>query len=76
MAIEKKLIADIGSIGRYKVRVVQFGKRVGLDIREYITAETFVGYTKKGVFVSEQDLPELLRQVHAGKAVLDKDLFR
>lgn len=61
-------------MGKYRIRLVQRGKGRGpaLDIREYISSETFEGFTRRGIVVADRAQMDLLKDVL--KEILDSNL--
>ncbi len=58
--------------GRLDVRIVEIrGGARRLDLRQYITAETFTGYSRKGVSLSAEEFAALLEQRDAILRLLD-----
>jgi len=55
-----KEFPEIGSaIFRVKVRVITYGGKPFLDLREFTKTATFEGLTQKGIMLSEADLKQL-----------------
>jgi hypothetical protein len=61
--LKDEVIREFPPIGKYRIRLLsgKEGQRV-LDIREYVTGETFEGFTRRGVRLAEADV-ELLRKM-------------
>jgi hypothetical protein len=61
--LKDEVIREFPAIGKYRIRLLsgKEGSRV-LDIREYVTGETFEGFTRRGVRLAEADV-ELLRKM-------------
>ena len=57
------VVREFPDLGKYKVRLVQKSKRDArtiLDIREYVNAPTFQGFTRRGVRIMvDEELPKL-----------------
>ncbi len=54
---------DIGKIPKNEtteilIRIDDFGGRVGLTIREYVTSERYTGFTKAGTRISAENFEE------------------
>ena len=68
--VPEEVVHEYAAIGKYRVRVVRNpSRRSGgtvFDVREYISSDTFEGFTRKGVrFGSLRDLQRL------GEAIRD-----
>ncbi len=64
---------DIGKIKKNDntdiiVRVDDFGGRVGLTIREYVTGDRYTGFTKAGVRISSENFPKFKEMINSVKA--------
>ncbi len=64
---------DIGKIKKNDttdiiMRVDDFGGRVGLTIREFVTGERYTGFTKAGVRISAENFPRFKEMVNSVKA--------
>ncbi len=64
---------DIGKIKKNDttdiiVRVDDFGGRVGLTIREFVTSERYTGFTKAGVRISSENFQKFKEMVNSVKA--------
>ena len=60
------VIEDFGSVGRYRVRLVESRGAQKIDVREYIESDDFVGFTKRGIRLAPTEvshLIELLRKI-------------
>lgn len=69
----EEVLREYPAISKYRIRAVKRKDRVELDIREYISSETFEGFTRRGVRLrSKQELVQL--QSHL-KEILDSDLL-
>ena len=60
--------------GRLEVRIVEVRGERRLDIRQYVIADTFEGFTKKGVLINGEELHALLEQMEAIEAELEGGL--
>ncbi len=67
---------DIGKIKKNDitdiiVRVDDFGGRVGLTIREFVTGDRYTGFTKAGVRISAENFPKFKEMINSVK---DEDM--
>lgn len=67
---------DIGKIRKNDntdviVRVDDFGGRVGLTIREFVTGDRYTGFTKAGVRISAENFPKFKEMINSVK---DEDM--
>ncbi len=64
-------------MGKYRVRLVHNPKRPELepvlDIREFVSSETFEGFTRRGIRLSDRAQVDLLRDVL--KEILERNGF-
>ena len=63
---------DIGKIKKNDVtdiivRVDDFGGRVGLTIREFVTGDRYTGFTKAGVRISAENFPKFKEMINSVK---------
>lgn len=58
-----EVIKEFPAIGRYRIRVVKSRGAKSLDIREYVTAEKFEGFTRRGIRLSTGDDCEALKNI-------------
>ena len=61
---------DIGKIRKNDntdiiVRVDDFGGRVGLTIREFVTGDRYTGFTKAGVRISSENFPKFKQMINS-----------
>lgn len=61
---------DIGKIRKNDntdiiVRIDDFGGRVGLTIREFVTGDRYTGFTKAGVRISSENFPRFKEMVNS-----------
>jgi hypothetical protein len=72
MATEEELIHEYPEVGRYRVRVVRKqngrGAVTALDVREYVRAEKFEGFTRRGIRLGSSDDLAKLRDALADAA--------
>jgi hypothetical protein len=58
---------EFPSVGKYRVRLISDAQASSvnktLDIREYVSSETFEGFTRRGIRLSERAQVESLRDV-------------
>jgi hypothetical protein len=64
---------DIGKIKKNDntdviVRIDDFGGRVGLTIREFVTGDRYTGFTKAGVRISSENFPKFKEMIDSVKA--------
>lgn len=60
---KEEVLREWPPIGRYRVRLLRSTRpqsRPTLDIREYISSETFEGFTRRGVRIHDKAGAELL----------------
>ena len=53
------------------VRIDDFGGKVGLTIREFVTSDRYTGFTKAGVRISAEDFPKFKQMVDS---ISEKDM--
>ena len=61
---------DIGRIKKNDntdiiVRVDDFGGRIGLTIREFVTGDRYTGFTKAGVRISAENFPKFKEMINS-----------
>ncbi len=65
--LKEEVIREFPPLGKYRMRLVRNPKRPGenptLDIREYISSETFEGFTRRGIRLADRAQLDLLRDV-------------
>ena len=64
---KEQVLKEFPSLGKYRIRLLvdpaKPNARPTLDIREYVSSETFEGFTRRGIrLAAKQDL-DLLREV-------------
>jgi len=64
---------DIGKIKKNDdtdviIRVDDFGGRIGLTIREFVTGDRYTGFTKAGVRISAENFPRFKDMINSVKA--------
>lgn len=60
-----KVIREYPPVGKYRVRLIEDENGPGLDIREFIVADSFEGYTRRGVRLRSLEAVKLLSDVLA-----------
>ncbi len=75
--LREEILREYPPVGKYRVRLVHNPKRPDvdptLDIREYVSSETFEGFTRRGIRLSDRAQIDLLRDVL--KEVLERNGF-
>jgi len=75
--LREEVLHEYPPVGKYRVRLVHNPRRSGqppvLDIREYVNSETFEGFTRRGIRLTDRAQIDLLRDVL--KEVLERDGF-
>lgn len=65
--IAEEVLREFPPMGKYRIRLVKNPRkpqeRPTLDIREYISSETFEGFTRRGIRIMERAQMDLLRDV-------------
>lgn len=60
-----QVLREFPAIGKYRVRILKGSKGVALDVREYISADTFEGFTRKGIRLSSRaEVEQLLHSLN------------
>ena len=66
-AVKEEVLREFPPLGKYRMRLVRNPRKPGemptLDIREYISAETFEGFTRRGIRIGDRAQMDLLRDV-------------
>ena len=61
----EEVVREFTPLGKYRVRLVRNPRKPNdapiLDIREYVSAETFEGFTRRGIRIGERAHLDLLR---------------
>lgn len=64
-ALDEEVLKEFAPIGKYRIRLVKNRRAKALptlDIREYVKAESFEGFTRRGVrFVDAEQLDLLIK---------------
>jgi hypothetical protein len=65
--VNEEVLREFPPLGKYRIRLVRNPRRAGespvLDIREYISSETFEGFTRRGIRLGDRAQMDLLRDV-------------
>ena len=73
-----EVVQEYPHLGKYRIRVLRKtngnGPSITLDIREYISAESFEGFTRRGIRLGELDLVNQLRDTLAD--IVSKEWFQ
>lgn len=63
----EEVLCEFAPVGKYRVRLVQNPRKRDrhpiLDIREYVSSQTFEGFTKRGIRLEDRAQMDLLRDV-------------
>ena len=64
-ARKEEVLREFPPVGKYRVRLLsgERAKERTLDVREYVSSETFEGFTRRGIRLSERAQVESLRDV-------------
>jgi len=61
----EEVLREFAPLGKYRVRLLQDPRKPGtgpiLDIREYVSADTFEGFTRRGIRIRDRAELDLLR---------------
>lgn len=61
----EEVVREFAPLGKYRVRLVRNPRKPNdapiLDIREYVSAETFEGFTRRGIRIGDRAHLDLLR---------------
>lgn len=52
---EDNVLAELPTVGKYKVRIIESKNGPVLDVREYVESETFKGFTRKGIRIGKAE---------------------
>lgn len=75
-----QVLREYPPMGKYRVRLVTAGQGKGprLDIREYISSETFEGFTRRGISIAARAemalLGDVLKEILASNIVFKSDV--
>lgn len=65
--LHEVVLREFPPLGKYRIRLVRNPKRPQdppvLDIREYVSGESFEGFTRRGIRISDRAHIDLLRDV-------------
>lgn len=67
----EEVVREFPKVGKYRVRLLKTKRGNVLDIREYVESETFEGFTRRGIRLSDDEHLESLRDTLA--ELLGKD---
>ncbi len=63
----EQVLREFNPLGKYRVRLLvdpaKAGARPVLDIREYVSTQTFEGFTRRGIRISAKAELDALREV-------------
>ena len=63
----EQVLREFNAIGKYRVRLLADPAKPGaqpvLDIREYVSSQTFEGFTRRGIRISAKAEMDTLREV-------------
>ena len=63
----EEVLREFPPVGKYRIRLLHNSRRPAadpvLDIREYVSADTFEGFTRRGIRISERAHLDVLRDV-------------
>ena len=64
-ASKEEVLREFPPVGKYRVRLLsgERAKQRVLDIREYVSSDSFEGFTRRGIRLSDRAQVELLRDV-------------
>jgi hypothetical protein len=75
--LKDEVLREFPPLGKYRIRLVHNPKRpaeeAALDIREYVSSETFEGFTRRGIRLGDRVQLDLLREIL--KEVLEQSGF-
>lgn len=65
--LKEQVLKEFQPLGKYRVRLLvdpaKSGAEPTLDIREYVSSQTFEGFTRRGIRLSAKTDMDLLREV-------------
>ena len=65
--LKEQILKEFQPLGKYRVRLLADPARPGaeptLDIREYVSSQTFEGFTRRGIRLSARADLDVLREV-------------
>jgi hypothetical protein len=59
------VLKEYAKIGKYRTRKIENGRGTVLDVREYISADKFEGFTRRGIRVNRADAVALRDNLNA-----------
>jgi hypothetical protein len=63
----EEVVREFPTVGKYRVRLLRHPRRPAqeptLDIREYVSADDFEGFTRRGIRLTERAQMDLLRDI-------------
>jgi len=59
----ENVLKELPPVGKYRIRILHSKGGPVIDIREYITADTFEGFTRRGVRLTGRAELDLLRDI-------------
>lgn len=66
-ALKEQVLKEFPALGKYRIRLLvdpaKPGAQPTLDIREYVSSESFEGFTRRGIRLSAKKDLDLLREV-------------
>lgn len=66
-SVREEVLREFPPVGKYRVRLLQNSKKPdsepSLDIREYVNADSFEGFTRRGIRLTDRSQMDLLRDV-------------
>ena len=64
-AATDEVVHEYPAIGKYRVRVLRKKSGTSIDVREYVAAEKFEGFTRRGIRLAEAEEVNQLRDALA-----------
>lgn len=58
-----EVVKEFAPVGKYRVRVLNGKGARCLDVREYVSSDTWEGYTRRGIRLNEKAKVELLKDI-------------
>ncbi len=65
MPIKETVVKELPPVGKYRVRILEGARGRVCDIREWVESETFSGFTRRGVRLTDATQVGLLRDILA-----------
>ena len=63
----EEVLREFPPLGKYRIRLLRSPRRPDepptLDIREYVSSDTFEGYTRRGIKITSRAEMDLLRDI-------------